>query len=269
MPCFVTSGGNIINFGDIGKGTPLLFIHGWMMSGAVWEYQLTLSESFRVITPDLRGHGYSADAPFSYAACRDDLVELVEYLSLDRAVMIGWSMGAQILLSSFSKLKKRVAAILLVSGTPCFCANGDYQYGVPVAEVRALKVLLRQNLEQTAEDFFNRMFTYQEISLPELPDILRKIKAGLPSKAVAMAALDELIRSDLCNILPDISTPVLLLHGDEDLICPSSASYFMLEKLTKAEIRIFEGSGHAPFLTRAPEFNRVVQDLATENYVRH
>ena len=268
MHKFVSSDGTVINYGDSGSGFPLVFIHGWMMSGAVWKYQFPLSGSYRVITPDLRGHGNSGASLFSYAACSDDLVELFNHLSLDSAILVGWSMGSQILLDSWPKLKERVAASLLVSGTPRFCSGVEYPHGLSVAETRSMKARLLRNFERTAGDFFKGMFAPGELDQSGYLEIARNVIGRLPSTAVALSALDELILSDFRIELQNISVPVLLLHGSADLICPASASRYMLERLKRAEMKIFEGSGHAPFLTRAVEFNTIVHNFAREIYGR-
>lgn len=268
MPRFIASDGTVINYGDIGSGPPLVFIHGWMMSSAVWKYQYPLSNYFRFITPDLRGHGTSSGALFSYPACRDDLVDLFDHLSLENVTLVGWSMGSQILLYSWPRLMKRVAALVLVSGTPCFCSHGEYRHGLAVAEVRSMAARLRRNFARTAGEFFKGMFAPGEIGPARYSEIARDVSGILPSTDVAFTALDALIQTDLRNELDHVSTPALLLHGSEDVICPVSASRFMSEKLRSARMAVFEGSGHAPFLSSDLEFNRIVQEFAQEVYGR-
>jgi len=259
---FTASDGSIICFRDIGSGPPLVFLHGWMMSGAVWNYQSPLSGSFRVITPDLRGHGDSRASFFSYPACRNDLVNLFDYLSLENVTLVGWSMGAQIAIYSWPELRERVAALVLVSGTPRFCSEGEYRHGVPVAEVRTMRARLVRSFERTAGEFFKGMFAPGELSQTRYAEIARNVSGRLPSRDIALAALDSLIHTDLSEELQNIRTSSLLLHGDADKICPVAASRFMQEKLCEAKMKIFDGSGHAPFLSRDAEFNRIVQEFA-------
>ena len=74
----------------------------------------------------------------------------------------------------------------------------------------------------------------------------------------ARSLLASLAREDLRENLGSINIPSLLMHGDQDTICPPGASAYMQERLAGAELLTFPGAGHAPFLTRAEGFNRAL-----------
>ena len=99
MPWFDNDAGNRLWYEDSGAGTPIIFIHGWCMSSEVWRFQREgLSDSFRIITLDLRGHGNSpphADG-FDLDGCAADVAGLIEYLGICDAILVGWSLGALI-----------------------------------------------------------------------------------------------------------------------------------------------------------------------------
>ena len=99
MAEFHSGDGVRIHFRDEGQGRPIVLVHGWMMSGRLFERQFEgLAKEFRVIAPDLRGCGESAGRPGSYQVPRyaKDLAELVEHLALKDATIVGWSMGGGI-----------------------------------------------------------------------------------------------------------------------------------------------------------------------------
>ena len=77
---FTTDDGSLIVYSDHGDGVPVLFLHGWLMSGKVWYFQKPLSDHFRVVTIDLRGHGDSKASDFSYDACVKDIAGLLTVL---------------------------------------------------------------------------------------------------------------------------------------------------------------------------------------------
>lgn len=101
MPFLETSGSVALHYDEAGEGFPLVFIHGWAMSGNVWAYQRPLAERFRVITLDLRGHGKSSPASsYAFGDFASDVALLFDRLGLRRAALVGWSLGAQVALES-------------------------------------------------------------------------------------------------------------------------------------------------------------------------
>ncbi len=255
---FVSADGTVILYSDHGEGTPVLFLHGWMMSSKVWSFQQPLSGQFRIITIDFRGHGDSNETEFSYGSCLKDIVTLLDHLMIDQIVLAGWSMGAQIAIRFYHEMSSRVAGMILVAGTPCFCMQSDYIFGVPLSEVRSISLRLKREYVSTAGEFFKGMFANGEVSKSELTGIAAQTVGKLPSYRIAVSALQELIDTDLRGILPEISAPVLLVHGLDDKICLPGASEFMSSKIPDADLELFENTGHAPFLSQPEKFNTLM-----------
>lgn len=254
--------GSRLNYTDSGAGITLLFVHGWLMSRRVWVMQSPLTAEFRVISLDLRGHGDDRGTVFSYEGCCEDLALLVERLQLDRTILVGWSMGSQIALRVHSLLAEKVAAMVLVGGTPLFCQRDDFDCGIAPAEVRNMALRLKRDYQRTAGEFFRQMFSEMEVATLDLPAIAGRVVGKLPERSVALSALQALINCDLRAALQSVAVPVLLVHGDADSICPADASRFMTARMLAAKLEIFAAAGHAPFLTRPEEFNRLLAGFA-------
>lgn len=271
MPFIETASGVAIHYETMGAGRPLVFVHGWAMSARVWRYQTeALASAYRLVIVDLRGHGESSPtAPgFTLEDLAADVIELFTRLDLRNAALIGWSMGAQVALQAFARLRGRLAALVLVGGTPVFNAAEDYPYGLPPVETRGMAVRLRRNYTKTMGDFFNGMFAEGDLSHENYQRIVREIVLGarLPEPDVALNALDTLVSSDLRSILPEINVPVLLVHGSKDTVSLPDASRYMAQHLPNASLRIMEGVGHAPFLSRTKEFNALLSLFLEEVY---
>lgn len=249
--------GAIISYSDQGSGLPLLFLHGWMMSKKVWHFQLPLSgvTGIRVITMDLRGHGGSTAAEFSYDACIRDLEALLDHLGIKNVVIVGWSMGAQIAIKAYPLLKERISALILVGGTSCFCSREDYTGGLAAKEARGMAIRLKRDYKGTSGHFFKSMFSAEETARTDLGNIAARTVANLPALQISLSALNELTDNDLRALLPEIKLPVLIIHGAGDSICPLGAAEFMADHLPLNSLRIFAASGHAPFLSAAEKFN--------------
>jgi pimeloyl-ACP methyl ester carboxylesterase len=129
--------------GQSREGTPLLLVHGWGADGHEWAWHLPrLSADRRVITPDLRGHGYSS-APADGFHPRDmagDLLRLLDHLGIDAVIPIGHSMGAQIVSVLAVEQPSRVPALVCVE--PGYGFDGAVAAGFP-----ALARRLRNGLE--------------------------------------------------------------------------------------------------------------------------
>ena len=267
MPYFETSSGVSIHYEATGSGPPLVFIHGWAMSGRVWGLQKGLADSCRLVMPDLRGHGLSAvpDSGYSFNEFAHDLEELFSCLDLDKAIIIAWSMGVMTALHAFPLIRERLAALVFVSGTPKFTAADDYPHGLPSFEARGLALRLKRDYETAVRDFISRMFTEGEI-LQGCSErmISEKIYGEFPGRQAAQESLKNLASADLRPDLPSIELPVLLIHGSNDVICPSSASEYMAEQLPLARLEIVEGAGHAPFLSRPTEFTVMLRKFIDE-----
>ncbi|SNB46431.1 alpha/beta fold hydrolase [Geobacter sp. DSM 9736] len=267
MPVIVSKDAISINYEESGSGLPLVFIHGWAMSGKVWSFQKSLAEQFRLITVDLRGHGQSSSSEtFSLKTLMCDLSLLFEHLDLKSAFVVGWSLGSQVALYGFRELKDRISALVLVGGTPRFTANEDYSAGLPFREVRGLQVRLMRDYERAMGEFFRRMFAPGELSRERENRIAREIIMGgrLPDPAVALQGLEILTNEDLRGLLPAVDRPVLVIHGEEDSVCPVPAAYFLAKELPDSRLRIFPGVGHAPFLSRPETFNEAIAAFVRE-----
>ena len=274
MPFIEIPNGIKIHYESTGEGFPLVFVHGWCMSSRVWRYQAeAFASSYRLVTVDLRGHGEStgAGAGFDFDGFAADIAYLFARLDLREASVIGWSMGVQIALRAFSALRDRIASLVLVGGTPKFSASDDYPCGLPLSETRGMAIRLKRNYVKTMGDFFKGMFAEGELSKEEYQRIVWEIVMGgrLPEPETALKSLETLVSSDLRPLLPGIDAPVLLVHGSEDIITLPDASRFMARQLPRATLKIFEGTGHAPFLSRPREFNALAGSFLEENYGRH
>jgi pimeloyl-ACP methyl ester esterase len=267
MPFLETAQGVRIHYETAGDGPPLVFLHGWAMSGRVWRLQEGLAERYRLVVPDLRGHGLSS-APasgYSYENFADDLVALFGALRLENAVLIAWSMGVQVALQAYPLLKERLAALVFVSGTPRFTAGAEYPHGVPSVETKGMSLRLKRDHARTVSDFSRRIFAEGELHPIQCEQIISEaIRGESPAYHALQQTLASLASADLRTVLPSVALPVLLIHGSADTICPSSASRYMAGQLPDARLVEMEGVGHAPFLSRSAEFTVLLTKFLDE-----
>jgi non-heme chloroperoxidase len=273
MPLIECAPGVSINIEDTGEGDSLVLVHGWSMSGRVWRFQRELADECRLVIPDLRGHGRSSTpaAGYELGELARDLVTLFERLDLADTVLLGWSLGAQVVLAAFPAIRERLAGLILVGGTPRFTATEGYPSGLPANEPRAMGLRLKRDFSGTMGAFFRGMFAEGELSREQENRVAREIVMGgrLPEPEVAVRTLESLAKADLRAMLPDIDLPVLLIHGSRDTICLPEAARFMAERLPDVRLKMLEGVGHAPFLSHPVVFNGILRELLRDIHGRH
>jgi pimeloyl-ACP methyl ester esterase len=262
MPFVETPAGVSLHYEEAGSGRPVVFLHGWAMSARVWRFQQHLDDACRLIFLDQRGHGQSSTAAgYTVQDYAGDLVAFFEHAALDGAVLIGWSMGVQVALQAFSSLRSRLAAMVLVGGTPRFTTADDYPHGQPPLEVKGLGLRLRRDNQRTMGEFFRGMFAEGEMDGVQYQRIVHEVVMGgrSPDPDAARQSLQILSAVDLRDKLPLVDRPVLLIHGELDSICPASASAYMADRLPFGSLKVMQGCGHAPFMTRPEQFNDLVR----------
>ncbi len=257
MKTFLLEDGRRLAYREAGSGPPLVLLHGWAMSSAVFSELLeALSPRFRVLAPDLRGHGFSDPGEgVTLAGLAADLRQWWDGLDLRGASLLGWSLGGQVALTLSPALSTRVERLVLLSSTPRFTAGADWPFGLPAGQVRAMARSLRGDYGRAMGDFFALQFAGEEIPRERHRRIVEfAVRAGrLPDPPVALAALETLATEDLRGVLCGIEIPTLVLHGGFDRIIPPGAGRYFAETLPDARHVEMDGVGHAPFLSRPDE----------------
>ena len=260
MPWYENRKGEQLWYEDEGAGCPVVLVHGWCMSSAVWKYQFDdLAASVRLLAPDLRGHGRSRgiSGHLDFESFTNDLVDLFDRLNLEKVVLVGWSMGGQVALLSYPELSGRLAGMVLVSATPRFTASDDFPHALAGNEALGMRLKVQRNTQRALDGFYSRLFAEGELenhsSSSEIKQLLSTITP--PDTAAVLDALDALARTDMRPMLAGITIPTLILNGAQDRICLPQASSYLKEKIPEAEQAVFPDCGHAPFLTQSDQFN--------------
>lgn len=145
-------------------------------------------------------------------------------------------------------LPKSCRQLVLVSSTAKFCADEGYSYGTPEKVMRRMILQLKRNPEAVLEQF------YKNVHYPHPPI---STQPGC-SQDELLAGLEYLLSSDLRPQIPNLKIPVLLLHGNDDRIIPSSAAEWLHAHLPNSQLQIFENDGHA---LPAHHFEKVINKI--------
>ncbi|ABC83498.1 Alpha/beta hydrolase fold-1 [Anaeromyxobacter dehalogenans 2CP-C] len=254
MPLLLTDSGVRLAYADRGAGAPLVLVHGWSLSSAAFDGLAARLPGRRLIMPDLRGHGGSDPAAFALEDLGRDLALLLDRLGLEGAVLAGWSLGAQAALAALPAVRRRLAGLVLISGTPRFTIGDGWPHGQPAQALEVLAHRVRRDPARAAARFFDGMFAPGELDGPAAPRA-RALRAAIPapSAAAALAGLAALAAADLRAGLAAIDLPALVIHGTADPICPPGAGRALAAGIPGARLALLPGAGHAPHLTRPDE----------------
>ncbi|MFA5329542.1 MAG: alpha/beta fold hydrolase [Prolixibacteraceae bacterium] len=246
-----------ISYNDEGPDeTPvIILIHGFPFNKSMWNKQVELLlENYRVITYDIRGHGDSeaGTEDFSIGLFADDLLGLMDYLKIEKAMLCGLSLGGYIALNAIEKFPKRFDALVLCDTT---CAADTPE----TKEKRriAIENITKYGIEQYASESIKKLFapetfiTSKEKTLAIKEMIMKTSEQSLTSTLLALAA-----RTETCSKLAQIRMPVLIMVGKEDKITPPSAARFMQKTIKGSTLQVIEHAAHLSNIENPYEFNQ-------------
>jgi pimeloyl-ACP methyl ester carboxylesterase len=246
---------------DVGGGTPLVLLHGFPLSSAMWLAQREgLAARFRVITPDLRGFGGSAlgtDEP-NLDAMADDVAALLDSKGIERAIIGGLSMGGYVTLAFWRRHAGRILGVVLA----------DTKATADPDAVRRLRLRTAERLETEG----NVSVLLEEV-LPDLvgPTTMRQralvygrvrgLVQSTPPQAAAWAQRAMAARPDSLGALAGFHAPALVLQGAEDTITTEDDARAVAGGLPNAELTVIPRSGHLTAVEQPQLFNEAVSEF--------
>jgi pimeloyl-ACP methyl ester carboxylesterase len=244
-----------IYYEERGRGVPLVLVHGGLASGAGWQPVAgELTDGFRVITPDSRGHGRSTNpsGELSYAAIADDLAAFITALGLHRPVVGGWSDGGQVTLELGVRHPGVARALIVGAAYPDFTTTGLRQ---------AHRALLG------ADDAGTPDLEHLDAELGDFAEEVKSAHPGGPDRWAALVAQTAPMWLDYAGLAPDdvaaIEAPTLVLAGDRDELVPLDLTVSLYRALPNAELAVCPHTDHTgPEPDRAPVFASLIGDFA-------
>lgn len=266
-PAHVTGGGGLqfaVYEAGNPEGPPILFIHGITQSHLSWGRQMQgpLAEDLRLVAMDLRGHGAS-DKPLDAAHYTDsklfarDIHAVIRSKSLERPVLVGWSYGGYVIADYLRHFGDGdIGGIVLVGVSPRL-GTEEAQADLGPEFLEAAGGLMSGDVRTNIEAVRNFLPLVTE---EPLSDEVRDIAFGsamMVPPAVRRALLGREL--DNADLFASVDAPAIIAHGRHDRIVRLGTAREMAEVMPNAELKVYDDSGHAPFLEEAERFNR---DLA-------
>ena len=222
---------------DRGEGEPLLLLHGGMGIGADWRHVFPADpDGYRVIVPDLRGHGRSTNPPrtFTFRQCAQDVLALVDHLRLPRVKAIGMSMGAKTLLHAATMRPDALSAMVLVSATPRFPDTLRLAASQFTPEALA-------RLTRAERDALHARHAHGDDQLAALYEMTLGFAASYDDMAFTAAELRT------------ITARTLIVHGDRDALYPLELAVELYRGIPGSALWVVPNGGHGPIFGASAE----------------
>ena len=243
----------------------VVLLHAFPIGASLWEPQLrSVPEGWRLITPDLRGFGGSTEldtiSNASMADYAQDVVDLMDELGVNRAVIGGASMGGYAALALLQAAASRIDGLVLA----------NTRAGADSPESRAnrrnmLALLDREGPSGVSRDMMPRLLgkTTHETN-PEIEAFVRRLIKQQSPIAIRTAIQRMMHRPDSTPLLPSIKVPTLVITGDEDALIPVDESRAMATAVPGATLVIVPRAGHLANLEQPDAFNHALHEFLTK-----
>jgi pimeloyl-ACP methyl ester carboxylesterase len=252
---------------EYGEGEPLLVINGTSQSLGFWaDTAVVWASRYRVITYDLRGMGASerGSGDISVASLAADALGLLEALGVDRAHVLGYSLGSAVAQELALAAPDRVASLVLY----CTWARTD---GFQRAMLTGLAHPWRTGDLESALGALGVAFSPQLLDSPEFGGLIEQLLPLFPSTEQQIRTCAEQWDADLAHDtldrLGDITAPTLVIAGEQDLLTPPWHGRQVADAIPGARHHLFTGPGssHALGVERAEEFVPMVAGFLGEH----
>jgi pimeloyl-ACP methyl ester carboxylesterase len=249
---------------DVGNGRPVVIVPGISQPASLFVHQLAgLSDRYRVIIYDQRGHGESDKPSYGYRVSRlaKDLDDLLELLDLEDVTLLGWSFGCGVAWSYYDMFgPKRIGRLILVEGSVFLCQTPEMteqdvaDTGAVWDAAGAMAVVneLRDDQEAVTRQMVSMFFTEEHAEADQIVAGVLK----MPAAAVA-ALMFDYIFTDWRDVIPRIGLPTLIVGGGRSHV-PLSVQEWLHRSIPDSRLAILKNRAHLLFYEEPDTFNNLV-----------
>ncbi len=225
-----------------GEGEPLVLLHGFFCTSQQWKHFIPeFQEHFKLIIPDLRGHGRTTNPSdeFTHRQAALDVFKLLDHLNIGRIKGMGFSSGGMILLHMATQQPERIQSMVLDGTTPYFpkeCHEIKEQFTMEDVPFRQNHIYGEAQVRKLYEQFVAQKDSYDDVNFT--PPYLAIIQAK-----------------------------TLIIHGDRDSLFPVEMAFYMYNAIPDSYLWVIPNAGHALVLfEHADDIKRVALDFFTKDW---
>src|SRR5512143_3204977 len=226
-----------------GRGPEVVLLHPFRANHGVWAPAGALLESrYRLVLPDLRGHGESGvgEGPATMDQHAADMVRVIDDLGIRKAVFAGESIGGYILFEFWRRYRERVAALIL-----CNTKAGADHEEARANRLRSAEEAEKRGVEPFIESMIPKLLGEStRTNRPELVETARAMMMKMTAGGVAAVQRGMAARPDSGPTLATMDVPTLLITGDEDVLTGAAEAEFMQRNIRGSTMKVIAKAGH-------------------------
>lgn len=249
-----------ISYQVMGKGPDLVLLHPFPAHHGVWAPAAVLLESrYRLVLPDLRGHGESGvgEGPATMEKHAADIARLLDDAGIRKAVLAGESIGGYILFEFWRRHRERVSALIL-----CNTKAGADNQEARANRLRSAEDVEKRGVEPFIESMIPKLLGQTTRSnRPDLVETARAMMMKMTPAGVAAGQRGMAVRPDSVATLATIDVPTLLITGDEDVITGVNEAEPMQRHIRGSTMTVIPRAGHYAVFEQQEEAARVMRQF--------
>lgn len=231
-------------FYDIrGNGPPVVLLHPFPCHHEFWNpVAAALDSHYRLILPDLRGHGHSeiGDGPAFMAKHASDIARVIDAASIGRAAFVGCSIGGYILFEFWRRFRERVTALALCDTRP----QAD-SAEARANRLKAAATVLEQGTEPFIESMIPKLMGRTTVAArPDLVDGARAMMRKMSAEDVSQVQRGMAERPDSVADLKTVNVPTLIAIGEEDVLSTVADGDLMRQAIAGSQLKVIPKAGH-------------------------
>jgi non-heme chloroperoxidase len=259
--------GTKLHVKDMGQGRPVILIHGWPLTGDMFEYQTValLESGFRVITYDRRGFGQSGHpaSGYTYDTFADDLAAVIDGLELQNVSLVGFSMGGGEIARYLSRhgASKVSRAVLVASVAGYLLKDESNPDGVDASVFEGMKKDIRKDRFDFLQSFAKTFYGVGLVTSPVSQGVLdwSFVLGVMASPKATIDCVDAFAKTDFRPDFAAFTIPTLVIHGTGDKTVPiDPTGRAAANGIAGAKLIEYDGEPHGLFATVPDRLN---QDL--------
>jgi 3-oxoadipate enol-lactonase len=227
----------------MGTGAPVVLLHPFPVHHGFWDpVARELSARYRLLLPDLRGHGDSdaGEGPATMDKHAADLERLLDHAGVATAVCVGVSIGGYLLWEFWRRSRARVRA-LVVANTKAQADTGEGR----VNRLHAADDVLKRGSEPFIESMLPKLLGRTTVQgRPDLVDAARRMMRKMSPQDIAQVQRGMAERPDSVETLRSIAVPTLVIAGDEDTLTPAGDAELIARNVRGSQLRVIPRGGH-------------------------
>lgn len=250
----------------LGQGDqPLIFAHGFGCDQNMWRFITpAFMDKYKIILFDYVGSGnsdinaYSSEKYQSLQGYVQDLLDIIETLSLQNSIFVGHSISAMIGLLASIQHPDYFKKLIMIGPSPCYLNDDGYRGGFERSDIAELLDMMEMN--------FTGWASYMApiaMSNPEQPALTQELKQTFiaADPIIAKEFAEVTFLSDHRSELPKVSVPSLIIQCSEDSIVPIGVGDYLHQHLKNSTLQLLEAKGHYPHISHPNETIQCIADF--------